>query len=143
MPPADPASPLTEDDVLIPAALRFDGYAYMDETGVDPRALVQHFQDHGTWPTGDELDLLSALFMMQRWLYKWGGETQGRDTADWQAVCELFLATWNVDVPERFRLQDVWADRWDERIRPRRAECVATVRGIHEATRYRGDQDGR
>jgi len=132
-------APINEDDVLTSFALRFDGYKYQKDSGFE-------FRLPGPSDPPTDLDSLStiermtALFMMQRYLYKWGGEDEPQHGRAWQAFRQLFLMTCREEVPETYRARhspgyDDWADKWSRAI----AEAEATVKRIHRSTTYNPD----
>lgn len=124
---------LREDEILMNAALRFDGYGYRDEPGFDWNAWTpeRYAAD------GDELEPLEAcalFFSLQRYLCKWGGGREPRDGTYWWMYRELFLRTCETPIPPRFRFKRYprWPNDDPEAIRERKR----LVRRVHEETDY-------
>ncbi|MFW5683037.1 MAG: hypothetical protein ACOC1G_08545 [Phycisphaeraceae bacterium] len=132
-----------EDAIITAYALRFDGYAYQEETGFDGvydrdgRKLSRNFFDHGTLPD-NHLERLAFFFKMQRFLCKWGGEMLPQQGGYWRLYRTLFLDLADADIPPRFRLEDRYA-KWEEDFMPHHDASVALVRRIHETTAYAED----
>lgn len=134
-----------EDAILIPAALRFDGWKYLrdhEAEGDTSRYFeepVQEFFQSGEWPE-DPLEQLAAFFGLQRGLYKWGLEHEPRDGRYWQAFRSLFLLTAEQDVPVRYRHPEFWS-RWEREILPRLGDSVTLIRDTHLSTSYRTEDE--
>jgi hypothetical protein len=125
---------LREDDVLICCALRFDGYAYAEATGLTFPEATDRLVDDDVWPEGRE-ERLAVFFALQRYLYKWGGEYEPREGKCWRVFRTLFLDLHDAEIPARFRLAE-YAEKWDRMDHDR---AVAVVRRIHEMTAYDDD----
>ncbi len=111
-----------DDDAFIFAALRFDGYAFRDATGFDDHAAFERARDEG--PDGLTLEQRFALlFLLQRYLYKWGGERLSRSGPEWRLFRRLFVELAPQDAPERYRVDD-YDRRWRELPEARRAAAV-------------------
>lgn len=129
-----------EDVILIPAALRFDGWKYLRDhqtEGDTSRYFeepIQEFFRSGEWPE-DSLEQLAAFFGLQRGLYKWGLEYEPRDGRYWQAFRSLFLLTAEYDVTERYRHAEYWP-QWEREVLPRLSACMGLIRDVHQSTRY-------
>jgi hypothetical protein len=130
---------LSEDEILIAGALRFRGYDYQERHGFDFRPVVRRFLDTGRWPE-TEAAQLATLFMLQRYLYKWGGEYEPKHGGYWRAFRSLFLHTHLYVVPDEFRHRE-YAERWDQVYRPFLDAAVGVVLRIHEKTRYVDDAE--
>jgi hypothetical protein len=128
------AVPIEESNVLIAFALRFDGYKYHEEHAFSP-------------PVSDAPALSAAIegmsvpermatfFLLQRYLFKWGGEYLPMHGTAWQTFRRLFLMTCHEEVPEGYRPRgeyDAWAETWAGAI----VKAEAVVRGVHESTVY-------
>ena len=122
-----------EEDVLMCCALSFDGYRYVEETGFDHLAAFAANKAGGAIP--EDLGPRRCLFfMLQRFLYKWGGETLEGDSSEWRLFRELFLSVAREPVPAEFAMFDEsWSRRWRSEYEPRLAEVMDFVRGIHVA----------
>ncbi|MBL7646585.1 MAG: hypothetical protein JNK74_10390 [Candidatus Hydrogenedentes bacterium] len=81
------------------------------------------------------IERMVTFFAMQRYLYKWGGEYESRQSRGWQQFRELFLSIAECDVPEPYRDDPLYL-RWCEEFIPRLQECIHVVREIHESTEY-------
>ena len=126
-----------EDDILICCALRFDGYRYLEISGFAAEPVLEQSIATGTFPD-NELQRLTLFFLLQRLLFKWGGEREPRDGRHWRLFRELFLAVARCRVPVEFRPQDdTQRLRWRHQFRPRLDETVAFIARIHRATGYR------
>lgn len=93
------------ESTMITCALRFDGYRWLEEAW-PPGAndftpltvpLVRTLRLH---PTAEEN--FAAFFALQRWLFKWGGETQSQGAADHTAFRFLFLHLHHLPTPIDF-----------------------------------------
>lgn len=90
---------------MITCALRFGGYRWLEATqGRGANAfspwtvpVTQRLRLH---LTGEEN--LAAFFALQRWLFKWGGETQSQSAADHTAFRFLFLHLHHLPTPPDF-----------------------------------------
>lgn len=128
-----------EDDILIYSALRMDGYRYRDEIEFDPEPIVEAYKRGERYPNTTELDLLATFFLLQRFLYKWGGDSLPKTSLEWKAFRQLFLDTCDVGVPERYRSEE-WESKWLYQIRPRLDAYKTIVEQVHLQTEYR-DED--
>jgi hypothetical protein len=61
-----------ETELLTNAALRFRGYDYCEEKGVDPWDELKKFLKNQKFPSLP-LEQLSIFFLLQRHLMEWGG----------------------------------------------------------------------
>jgi hypothetical protein len=127
----------TEDDILIACALRFDGYGYLQDHPLDHDQAVRSFCQTGEWRISPAQQL-TVFFLLQRFLYKWGGETLLKTSATWRAFRSLFLLVCEYEIPEQYR-QCHYYEEWVERYVPALADHAGVVRGIHEGTDYRSD----
>ncbi|MEW6156092.1 MAG: hypothetical protein AB1813_01590 [Verrucomicrobiota bacterium] len=126
-----------ENDIFTCCGLRFDGYRYIEMSGFDAEGnLEQAFKTQSS--PKDELQRLTLFFVLQRILFKWGGEREPRDGRYWRLFRELFLQVAPLHVPVEFRPQD---DSWRLRrryvYRPRLDETIAFVQNTHSNTPYR------
>ncbi len=122
-----------EGRILTCAALRFDGYQYMDRTGLDGAALLETYLQTGNLPASP-LDQMCVFFLLQRRLMKWQAGTS-KNTRAWQAFRELFLLTSGFCIPPEYRHPE-YCDRWRSEFTPKINECVALVQVIHAAADY-------
>ena len=75
---------------------------------------------------------------MQRYLYKWGGDMLPKTSPEWKVFRSLYLATTNIEVPDRYISDYDWVERWKYRIKPRLEFYTAIVSKAHEETDYDG-----
>jgi hypothetical protein len=125
---------LEESDILTGGALRFDGYRHVGVTGFDPRAATERACERRVLDFLDECEAFSALFHLQRWLFKWGGETQGHDVPEWWVMRELFLRTARLPTPLGYVVAD-YEDEWHRVYVPRLEEAIRVVQDAHVSTR--------
>jgi len=123
-----------EDDILIACALRFDGYRYLQDHPFDHERALADYRKTGEWHIAP-LEQLTVFHLLQRFLYKWGGETLLRTSAMWKAFRSLFLLVCEYEIPEQYRNREYY-DQWLQRYAPHLADHAALVRGIHESTGY-------
>jgi hypothetical protein len=130
-----------EDDVLIACALRFDGYRYGEQTGFchgpdgwELEEAGRRLLTDGPGALAPE-EQLTLFFLLQRFLYKWGGEYEPRHGWYWRLFRSLYLLVYDYPVAAEYRHGE-YTDRWDAEYRPRLGECVALVRRMHEQTQY-------
>lgn len=134
LPVADQQLERIEDDILIAWALRFDGYKYLNERNFDHQAAVSHYLQTGDWNIS-LLEQLTVFFLLQRFLYKWGGETLPKDSQHWRAFRSLFLLTYAAEAPIEYR-HDEYYDKWEWEYQPYQAMYAAQIQSVHEATGY-------
>lgn len=123
-----------EKNILACAALRFDGYAYMDRTAFDSQAALKAYVDEGVLPPSP-LDQLCLCFLLQRSLMKWSNGKTARNGKYWKAFRELFLQTYAFCIPPEYRYEECM-QRWKSEFLPKLNECVALVQVIHSTTNY-------
>lgn len=123
-----------ENRILTCAALRFDGYRYIDETGFDAGAAVERYLSVGELPASP-LDQICILFVMQRRLMKWSGSALAKTAPEWRAYRELFLQTCRYCIPPEYRYAEC-SQRWLSEFLPKLNECMALVQVIHTAAQY-------
>ena len=117
---------LDEDEVLINCALRFDGYKY---------AEIFNKKAEATEIPADPLDQLHMFFMLQRYLYKWGGEQEPRNGKVFKTFRELFLLVYRRSIPVEFIRRDYYR-KWVENYQPFIDQAGEVVRRSHESTVY-------
>ena len=91
-----------EDEILICCALRFDGYAYAEATGLILSEATDRLVADGVWPESRE-ERLAVFFALQRYLGKWGGEREPSNGKCWRVFRTLFLDLHDAEIPERYR----------------------------------------
>ncbi|MCU0570074.1 MAG: hypothetical protein MUF49_26310 [Oculatellaceae cyanobacterium Prado106] len=128
-------APIDENDILIHSALRFQGYRYQQEVRLDSKPIIEAYKRGERYPEATGLDLLATFFLLQRFLYKWGGETLPKTSPHWRAFRQLFLETCSVEVPERYRA-GAYEARWLYDIFPRIDSYRAIIEQIHTQTNY-------
>ena len=101
-------------ETMIVCALRFDGYRWLkgvrgdDEIDFPPwtvpvvDTLVFHDDENANFAT---------FFALQRWLFKWGGETLPYSAPDHTAFRFLFLHLYSQPTPEGFAVEE-YQTRW-------------------------------
>ncbi len=57
--------PFDEHDILTHCALRFDGYAYLEQSGFDHQQALEDFFQTGEWNLSP-LEAMTTLFTLQR-----------------------------------------------------------------------------
>ncbi|MEM7680636.1 MAG: hypothetical protein AAF288_01635 [Planctomycetota bacterium] len=124
-----------ECDILIAAALRFDGYSYAESVRLEIADFDRRVGPDVTNSDAPAEEKFAALFALQRFLFKWGGERLPTYSPEWKRFRELFLATAE-SVPPRSFAAEGYFDHWQARYAPRVSECIALVRRIHEETAY-------
>ena len=129
--------PLSEFEIIYWWAHRFDGYGYVERTGLDYQQMLDAFYTTGQWP-GSRLDHLATLCMMER-AFKWAGmDLEPQHGRYWRAFRSLFLLTYDYEVPLEHRDIEQYAE-WERRLAPRAAEYVEAVCRIHDTTAYDDD----
>jgi hypothetical protein len=131
---------MDEGEILTHWALRFDGYKFCEETqwAEDDRIAVMDRLVQNLEIPADPLKQLTVFFMLQRLLFKWGGETLSMRSLEWRAFRTLFLLTAGQDIdlkwcsPERY-------SRWDRECRPLADQHIAHIAKSHAATHYESD----
>lgn len=132
--------PFSEMEIMTDYALRFDGYGYVDATGFDyikdeqGREYEDAFAATGEFPEDPE-QRMCILFMLQRFLGKWGGERSPHDAKYWRMFRHLFLQTAHLDVRPEYRHEGYYRS-WAARDEDERNRDVQTIRQIHDTTRY-------
>lgn len=126
---------LSEQDILICCALRFDGYRYREETpSFSPDEVVTNFLNTGEWQASD-LELLASFFFLQRSLCKWALVYEPLDGKYWQAFRLLFLRVNHLEIPENYQHQE-YCQQWDREFLPQKDECVKRVRSVYERHQF-------
>jgi hypothetical protein len=126
---------VTEKDILMYWALRFDGYKYKDQHNFDHVQALATFKQTGTWVHLSDLEKQTVFFMLQRYLGKWGGERLAECSPEWKAYRTLFLETYVLPVPTEYRTSDYYRT-WQDRFEPNKLELVEIVRQVHQSTEY-------
>lgn len=129
---------LNEDRILIACALRFDGYYYREAYPFDEEGITRNFFATGVWEASLPQQM-TLFFLMQRWLYKWGGEYESNVGRYWRAFRELFLNVYRHDIPDGCRTQDEYLDMWDTQYRPHLDAVEAYMRTLHTNLPYDDD----
>lgn len=122
------------NDILIACALRFDGYKYVQDTGLQPKLVAEEFFRTGRWDLSDA-DKLANFFLLQRALGKWDLVYEPPNGRWWRAFRTLFFEVVNLPIPERYRMPRYY-DEWQEHYQPHIAECIERVRREHDLTEY-------
>lgn len=107
-------------------ALRFQGYEYMQSIGGDFSALIDQVvkerilyeeQNHN----------FAAFFGLQRFLYKWGGESLTKYSDEHMAFDFLFLHLYQIEPQERFHYPE-YCDQWQREFVPWKESIAGYVR---------------
>ena len=128
-------------------ALRFNGYHYAEDHGIDLGNLINSRVPSNRWNDLSVHDQLAAFFMVQRAL-RWHSPVPADDPL-YRAFRTLFLRLHREEIPERYRMRhgEIVSDdpRWDWDGWPQaeRDEWVARVRSAHAATLYDEPDFGR
>jgi hypothetical protein len=85
------------------------------------------------------LERMAVFFVLQRSLYKWGGDQFPRNDAHWRYFRELFLAVAEADIPPEFTPEDNSWLQWNYRHKPELARQLAFIQALHEAQQYKSD----
>jgi hypothetical protein len=128
------SEPPSEDDILVAWALRFDGWKYCEQTSwaeEDRLRATDLFVDTLV-PPADPLKQLAVFFMLQRYLYKWGGETLSHRSKEWKAFRTLFLMTANYDVDPRWQAEE-WYVTWEKQYHRRADSCIGLIARAHSS----------
>lgn len=72
------------------------------------------------------LEQMTVFFMLQRYLFKWGGEYEAKDGRYWQLFRALFLAVCEQTPPERYQLA-AYVAQWEREYAGRLSECRSIV----------------
>jgi len=103
-------------------ALRFQGYEYMQSIGGNFTALIDPVVKERILYDEQNRNL-AAFFGLQRFLYKWGGESLTKYSNEHMAFDFLFLHLYCVEPEERFR-HPAYYDQWQQEFAPW-AESIA------------------
>ncbi len=122
-----------ERELLGYYALRFDGYKYEQEQGIDMNRLFKVL--YAGEPVNSRGKLMTAFFMIQRWVGKWGGEYSRLNGPEWKLYRELFLRTALQEVPEGYQLEGCH-ERWSQNHGHTRWKDRDFVRTLHESLFY-------
>jgi hypothetical protein len=120
-----------ELELLIHAALRFNAYDYMEETGYDGQTAAKRFIESGDLPT-DPLQQMSIMFVMQR-ATKNG--YQALNGPVYRAMRALFPIVCRYDVPEAYRYQDSYS-KWVRDYAPQVSAWADFIEQIHQRMPY-------
>lgn len=122
--------PLSEHDILVCCALRFDGYKYQEEhPAFVPDQPIDDFLSTGQWVASEE-ELLAGFFFLQRALCKWSLVYEPMDGQYWQAFRSLFLQVNGLEIPEHYRKPE-YCQQWDEQYRPQLEACVMLIQATY------------
>jgi hypothetical protein len=119
-----------EDEILINCALRFDGWQYEIDRGLENAGGLSSLVEpvlEGRRFHSDPNDNLAAFFGIQRYLYKWGGEMLLPHSREHVAFRLLFLDVYRYEIPEKYRKEPYWQE-WEDKYRPRQEHYAAIIR---------------
>ena len=128
-----------ENDILIACALRFDGHRYVTESGFNYADALRTLEQTANLTPFTEQQHLALFYMLQRFLYKWGGEMLSRRSPQWRSFRELFFLCCRAEVPVLYRLEPYFSE-WERSYAPRLNSCIALVRRTHESIDYLPEQ---
>jgi hypothetical protein len=132
----DPSGEDLERDVLARWALRFDGWAFRRHWGDDLCLAAISDWVHFLRPPNGPDEQACVLFMLQRWLMKWGGEMLPSHHVEWRAFRLMFLMCASAGVPVVWRHPE-WYAAWRSFAKGRESELIAVVARAHANTDYR------
>jgi hypothetical protein len=124
-------------------ALRFNAETYLDDTGFDgvhvteELSWLDRFLADGTLPE-EPLQQMACFYRMQRFLGKWGGERCAPNGGAWRMFRTLLLATAEHEVPERYRMNDYYA-QWTSLSEQQKQRQLWFIRQIHQTIDYNND----
>lgn len=127
--------PRSEDDILIACALRFDGYKYVTNRKFDHIAAFQTLKQTGDLAPFERLQHLTLFFMLQRYLYKWGGDMLSPRSPEWRTFRELFFLCCRAKIPKSYRFEP-HCTKWERTYAPQIDEWIALVRRTHQSIDY-------
>lgn len=122
-----------KDHILITAALRFRGWEYCEDHPKFDKSLVKVLDKRVRDDKWDDLTLeeqMAVFFLLQRSLYKWGGDYLPDDAIEHKAIRRLFLLCWNKKVPEKYahaEYMDLWQSFTPEELFRYRLQVVDEV----------------
>ena len=125
-----------EDPILIPCALRFDGWSYIEGMGFDHVAAAEAFITTGVIPTLVE-ERMAVFFGLQRYLYKWGGEMEPRNGRYWRAFRAFFLITCAEPVPDGYAYEP-FNGPWEREYGGAVIKVASWIQQIHDTTACEG-----
>jgi len=129
-----PSTEAVEGGVLTICALRFDVSKYqldkglLDQdgtySGLGPlvTSVLDTFQLHS-----DPLDNFAVFFVLQRYLYKWGGDMLPLSSREHLVFRFLFLDLYRRQVPPRYRFEE-YCRQWEQEFVPRLEYYAAIIR---------------
>lgn len=130
-----------EREIISRWALRFRGWDYVEETGFDHEAALRALMHDGQMPRAIE-ESFCCFFLLQRHLFKWGGESLPGDSREWRALRSLFLTVAGWPVPVRWRSAEHHR-AWARLPAAKRLDDVRFVYRVHAGTAYAaGHQKG-
>lgn len=129
-----------EDEILVAWALRFDGGKYCEQSGWPDEERVRATDAfiETLVPPAEPLRQLTIFFMLQRHLFKWGGETLCRRSREWRAFRTLFLLTAAYEIDHQWRAGERYAS-WEDTYRGLTDVCVGVIARAHSKCRYEGE----
>jgi hypothetical protein len=112
-----------EDEILCAFAQQFDGYKHEHVTGrkIEQMEIPQ-----------DTADQMQRFFMLQRYLYKWGGEYEPRDGETFQTFRKLFLLLSRQPIPVEYQKPE-FCQAWVENFEPFLAQVEKVVEEQYSA----------
>ncbi len=123
-----------ESQILTECALRFDGYKYIEQVWQNRHEVFQAWFDEDVIPL-EPNDQMAMFFRLQRYLSKWGGETEPPNGKAWRIFRTLFLRVVNIPVPLEFQFGDIYLN-WLYNYEPCRRQCIDIVKQVHETIDY-------
>lgn len=130
---------VSEDDILIAYALRFDGHVHLRDHPFDHHQAYGEYFETDDWKHTSPMEKLTVFFLLQRFLYKWGGEMLPKTSLEWKAFRSLFLQTYQYEIPKEYRHWEFYAD-WEKEFASNQALHAEIVREIHRTTEYEGPE---
>lgn len=81
-----------EAEILCAWALRFDGYAYQQETNLDSGNFMERYFKGYSLDWARPRERQAMFFLLQRWLMKWGGVAHLRKAGNGNLTAEAVVA---------------------------------------------------
>jgi hypothetical protein len=132
------AADLTEKDILVSCALRFDGWEYLRTHPFDHHRALDDFFELGQWDLA-ETERHCMFFLLYEGLFKLDLQNERENGQHWQAFRSLFSQVARLQVPKEYEVRK-HAERWAQEYTPHLAEIIEKIRQSHAA--YEDEDDG-
>lgn len=128
----NPIQSLDAVDILTYCALRFDGFKYLEETGLDTKLAIDELLEE-TPCDWDDLKKLGVFFSLQRALCKWALVYEPYNGKYWRILHEMFFDVISIEIVEEYQLEN-WYLEWQEQYGGRLEAVIECVRNNHKST---------